>query len=108
MSEAIEKTLESLGTYSAGFVTDIESDKAPKGLNEDIVRFISAKKNDPRMVVGVAVEGVSSLAENARADMGGGVVSRHRLSRRVLLRRAEDGERAEVLGRSRSALVGNL
>ena len=33
--------------YKYGFVTDIESDKAPKGLNEDIVRFISAKKNEP-------------------------------------------------------------
>jgi len=33
--------------YKYGFVTDIESDRAPKGLNEDIIRFISAKKNEP-------------------------------------------------------------
>jgi Fe-S cluster assembly protein SufB len=33
--------------YKYGFVTDIESDKAPKGLSEDIVRFISQKKNEP-------------------------------------------------------------
>jgi Fe-S cluster assembly protein SufB len=33
--------------YEFGFVTDIESDKAPNGLNEDIVRFISDKKNEP-------------------------------------------------------------
>ena len=33
--------------YEYGFVTDIESDRAPKGLSEDIVRFISAKKNEP-------------------------------------------------------------
>src|SRR5918994_5009137 len=33
--------------YKYGFVTDIESDKAPRGLSEDIVRFISAKKNEP-------------------------------------------------------------
>ena len=32
------------GEYKWGFVSDIESDNAPKGLNEDIVRFISAKK----------------------------------------------------------------
>ena len=31
-------------SYKYGFVTDIEMDSAPKGLNEDIVRFISAKK----------------------------------------------------------------
>jgi Fe-S cluster assembly protein SufB len=33
--------------YKYGFFSDIESDKAPKGLNEDIVRFISSKKNEP-------------------------------------------------------------
>ena len=33
--------------YKYGFVTDIEADSAPPGLNEDIVRFISAKKNEP-------------------------------------------------------------
>ncbi|MDJ0932898.1 Fe-S cluster assembly protein SufB [Breoghania sp.] len=32
--------------YKYGFVTNIESDKAPKGLNEDIIRFISAKKGE--------------------------------------------------------------
>lgn len=37
--------------YKYGFVTDIESDKAPKGLNEDIVRFISAKKNEPEWML---------------------------------------------------------
>ncbi|HVT03569.1 MAG TPA: Fe-S cluster assembly protein SufB [Thermoanaerobaculia bacterium] len=33
--------------YKYGFVTDIESDTVPPGLNEDIIRFISAKKNEP-------------------------------------------------------------
>src|SRR6476659_6916249 len=33
--------------YKYGFETLIESERAPKGLNEDIVRFISAKKNEP-------------------------------------------------------------
>ena len=33
--------------YRYGFETIIESDKAPKGLSEDIVRFISAKKTEP-------------------------------------------------------------
>ncbi|PLX43576.1 MAG: Fe-S cluster assembly protein SufB [Hyphomicrobiales bacterium] len=37
--------------YKYGFVTDIESDKAPKGLNADIVRFISAKKNEPEWML---------------------------------------------------------
>ncbi len=33
--------------YKYGFYTDIEMDQAPKGLNEDIIRFISEKKNEP-------------------------------------------------------------
>ena len=37
--------------YKYGFVTDIESDKAPKGLNEDIIRFISAKKSEPEWML---------------------------------------------------------
>ena len=43
------KTIESAtgGDYKYGFVTDIDTDFAPRGLNEDIVRFISAKKNEP-------------------------------------------------------------
>ncbi|MBI1941778.1 MAG: Fe-S cluster assembly protein SufB, partial [Acidobacteria bacterium] len=33
--------------YKYGFVTEIEADAAPPGLNEDIIRLISAKKNEP-------------------------------------------------------------
>ncbi|HEX2867153.1 MAG TPA: Fe-S cluster assembly protein SufB [Ignavibacteriales bacterium] len=43
------KTIEKMANteYKYGFVTDIEADEAPKGLNEDIIRFISAKKGEP-------------------------------------------------------------
>lgn len=37
--------------YQYGFVTNIESEKAPKGLNEDTVRFISAKKEEPEWLL---------------------------------------------------------
>ena len=37
--------------YKYGFVTDIASEKAPKGLSEDIVRFISAKKGEPEWML---------------------------------------------------------
>ncbi len=37
--------------YKYGFVTDIESDKAPKGLDESTVRFISAKKGEPEWLL---------------------------------------------------------
>jgi Fe-S cluster assembly protein SufB len=37
--------------YKWGFTTDIEMDSAPKGLNEDIIRFISAKKKEPEWML---------------------------------------------------------
>jgi Fe-S cluster assembly protein SufB len=49
---AVQETVDKVRTldvdaYKYGFSTDIESEKAPKGLDEDTVRFISAKKNEP-------------------------------------------------------------
>ncbi|MBV8851148.1 MAG: Fe-S cluster assembly protein SufB [Methylobacteriaceae bacterium] len=49
---AVRETVETVraievDAYKYGFVTEIESDKAPKGLSEDTVRFISGKKNEP-------------------------------------------------------------
>jgi Fe-S cluster assembly protein SufB len=41
----IEKTV--FSDYKYGFVTEIEADEAPKGLNEDVIRFISARKKEP-------------------------------------------------------------
>ena len=37
--------------YRHGFVTDIEADTAPRGLSEDTIRFISAKKNEPEWLL---------------------------------------------------------
>lgn len=45
MSEQVEGLIRK--DYAAGFYTDIEAETLPPGLNEDVVRFISAKKNEP-------------------------------------------------------------
>src|SRR6478609_4425152 len=47
------KILEELtqSDYKYGFVTNIENESAPKGLSEDTVRFISAKKNEPQWLL---------------------------------------------------------
>ncbi|MEZ5027117.1 MAG: Fe-S cluster assembly protein SufB [Chitinophagales bacterium] len=37
--------------YKYGFVTDIEAETAPKGINEEIIRFISAKKEEPEWML---------------------------------------------------------
>lgn len=39
------------GEYKYGFFTDIETETAPKGLTEDTIRFISAKKNEPEWML---------------------------------------------------------
>src|ERR1044072_1973822 len=53
---AVQETIErvrhiDVDQYKYGFVTDIESDKAPRGLSEDTVRFISAKKDEPEWML---------------------------------------------------------
>ncbi len=37
--------------YKYGFITDVETEKAPKGLSEDIIRYISAKKKEPEFML---------------------------------------------------------
>ena len=37
--------------YAAGFITDIESDTLPPGLNEEVIAFISARKNEPQWLL---------------------------------------------------------
>ena len=43
-------------SYEFGFVTDIESEKAPIGLNEDIIKLISSKKNEPQWMLAYRLE----------------------------------------------------
>ena len=50
-AETVEKVQSLSERYKYGFVTDIETDMAPKGLSEEIVRFISAKKNEPEWLL---------------------------------------------------------
>ncbi len=49
--ETIDKVKEVSSTYKYGFVTDLEAEKAPLGLSEDIVKFISHKKKEPRWLL---------------------------------------------------------
>jgi len=49
MSQELETLLNK--EYQHGFVTDIESDSLPPGLNEDVIKHISAKKNEPEFML---------------------------------------------------------
>jgi Fe-S cluster assembly protein SufB len=46
-----QSTINPLEEYKYGFTTDIESIRAPKGLNEDVIKFISNIKKEPRWIL---------------------------------------------------------
>jgi Fe-S cluster assembly protein SufB len=53
---AVQETIEQVRSidvdqYKYGFTTDVEMEKAPKGLSEDVIRFISAKKGEPEWML---------------------------------------------------------
>ncbi|MDA0309029.1 MAG: Fe-S cluster assembly protein SufB [Proteobacteria bacterium] len=50
-AETVRQVEEATGKYKYGFITDIEVDKAPIGLSEDTIRFISAKKEEPEWML---------------------------------------------------------
>jgi len=50
-TETINQVKSTTDKYKYGFSTEIEVDKAPKGLNEDIIRFISEKKDEPKWML---------------------------------------------------------
>ncbi|MCB1416239.1 MAG: SufD family Fe-S cluster assembly protein, partial [Nitratireductor sp.] len=58
---AVQETVDAVAQldvdkYKYGFSTDIESDKAPKGLNEEVIAFISAKKEEPEWMLAWRLE----------------------------------------------------
>ena len=53
--------------YKYGFVTDVEQDIAPKGLNEDIVRLISSKKGEPEWLLEWRLRAFRSWLKMTRA-----------------------------------------
>ena len=54
--------------YEFGFTTDIETDKAPPGLNEDIVRLISSKKNEPAWLLEWRLDALKTWQEMTEPD----------------------------------------
>ncbi|HYB98619.1 MAG TPA: Fe-S cluster assembly protein SufB [Candidatus Limnocylindrales bacterium] len=56
------------GEYKWGFITDIESDVAPPGINEEIIRFISAKKNEPEFMLEWRLKAFRAWSKMAQAQ----------------------------------------
>ena len=94
VQETVEQVKEiDVDKYKYGFTTEIETIKAPKGLNEDIVRFISEKKNEPEWMLEWRLEAYRRWLHHGRAQMGAGALSEDRLSGSLLLRGAEEAPR---------------
>jgi Fe-S cluster assembly protein SufB len=75
--------------YEWGFSSDIEQEFAPKGLNEDTVRFISAKKREPEWMLEWRLK-ASAPGWRWRSRLGQARPAEDRLPGRLLLRRAEE------------------
>jgi len=70
MTQSSDAMLEKLANreYQYGFVTDIDADSAPPGLNEDIVRLISAKKNEPAWLLDWRLKALARFTEMLEND----------------------------------------
>ena len=66
MSEEVKKYIKT--EYEAGFVTDVESDTIPPGLNEDVIRLISGKKNEPQWMLEWRLKAYHSWLEMEEPD----------------------------------------
>ena len=93
--------------YKYGFVTDIESDKAPKGLSEDTVRFISARKNEPDWMLEWRLGAYRRWLTMSEPTWAQGHLSEDRFPGHLLLLRPEI-EGAEEPRRDRSGAPRNL
>ena len=70
MAESENQSLERLANreYQYGFVTQIDEDRVPPGLNEDIVRLISAKKGEPEWLLEWRLKALRRFLELAAED----------------------------------------
>ena len=79
MSSAARETKEQVAAlgekYKYGFVTDIEMERAPKGLSEDTVRFISAKKGEPEWMLEWRLGAFRRWHDDDGAQLGAGALS---------------------------------
>ena len=71
MTQSSDAMLKKLANrdYQYGFVTDIDADSAPPGLNEDIVRLISTKKNEPQWLLDWRLKALARFMDMLESDV---------------------------------------
>ena len=110
---AVQETIEQVRSidvdqYKYGFATEIEIEKAPKGLNEDIIRFISAKKGEPEWMLEWRLEAYRRWLTMKEPTWARVDYPQDRFQGHLLLRRAEENAGAEVPRRGRSGDAQDL
>ena len=85
--------------YKYGFVTDIEAETAPKGLSEEIVRFISAKKSEPAWLLEWRLKAFARWLTMPEPRLGQG-----RLSRRSTIQAISYYAAPKIQGRAPKSL----
>ena len=103
MAEKDKDILENIGEqeYKYGFTTDIETETIGKGLNEEVVRLISAKKGEPAWMTERRVAAYRHWLALGTPDVGAPDDSRNRFSGHHLLRRPQAAEKTQFDGRGR-------
>ena len=81
--------------YKYGFVTDVETDALPKGLNEDVIRAISAKKEEPDFILEFRLKAYRKMAGIKGAALGKCQIPLDRLSKHYLLFRPQKKARSQ-------------
>ncbi len=74
--------------YKEGFFTQLQTDELAKGINEDVVRAISAKRNEPEWMLEFRLRALSRLAGDGRAALAESALRQAELSGLQLLLRA--------------------
>jgi len=85
--------------YAFGFVSNIEQDIDPKGLNTDVVRLISARKEEPEWLLEWRLKAFDYWQKNAFARLGPFGDSPHRLPGYFVLRRSQSRQKTGIPGR---------
>ena len=71
MTTTTQEQLEGLGTYKFGWAdSDVAGESARRGLSEEVVRDISARKNEPEWMLGPAAQGPEAVRAQADARPG--------------------------------------
>ena len=81
--------------YKYGFETMIESDTAPKGLSEEVIRFISAKKDEPQWMLDQRLEAYARWLKMDEPKWAKVHYPKIDFQRHLLLFRAEGTDRTE-------------